>query len=101
MQLSATRRRPRAFTAGMATILMVEDDPTFAEALDRGLRAARFDVVAGRDTFPARRLPGSGRPVDMLPTHITSPAGQPHGIAPSPMARRQRASLAVFLFSGY
>ncbi len=101
MQLSATRRRPRAFTAGMATILMVEDDPTFAEALDRGLRAARFDVVAVRDSFAALRLLESDRPVDMLLTDIKMPDGQPHGIALSLMARRQRPSLPVIFMSGY
>ena len=85
----------------MATILMVEDDPTFAEALDRGLRAARFDVVAVRDSFAALRLLESDRPVDMLLTDIKMPDGQPHGIALSLMARRQRPSLPVIFMSGY
>jgi CheY-like chemotaxis protein len=85
----------------MATILMVEDDPAFADALDRGLRAARFDVVAVNDSLAALRLLESDRPVDMLLTDIKMPEGQPHGIALSLMARRQRPSLPVIFMSGY
>jgi DNA-binding response OmpR family regulator len=85
----------------MATILMVEDDPGFAEALDRGLRAARFDVVAASDSLAALRLLDSDQRVDMLLTDIKMPEGQPHGIALSLMARRQRPSLPVIFMSGY
>jgi CheY-like chemotaxis protein len=85
----------------MATILMVEDDPTFAEALDRGLRAARFDVVRAPDSLAALRLLESDRPVDMLLTDIKMPEGQPHGIALSLMARRYRPALPVIFMSGY
>ncbi len=85
----------------MATILMVEDDPAFADALDRGLRAARFDVVAVNDSLEALRLLETDRPVDMLLTDIKMPEGQPHGIALSVMARRQRPALPVIFMSGY
>jgi CheY-like chemotaxis protein len=85
----------------MATILMVEDDPAFADALDRGLRAARFDVVAVTDSLEALRWLETDRPVDMLLTDIKMPVGQPHGIALSLMARRHRPSLPVIFMSGY
>lgn len=85
----------------MATILLVEDDPAFAEALDRGLRAACFDVVTAADSLAALRLLESDAPLDVLLTDIKMPAGQPHGIALSLMARRQRPRLPVIFMSGY
>lgn len=85
----------------MATILMVEDDPAFAEALDRGLRAARFEVVVAANSLAALRLLETDQRVDMLLTDIKMPDGHPHGIALSLMARRQRPALPVIFMSGY
>jgi len=83
------------------TILVVEDDQTFAFALDRCLREADFEVLRAADSLEALRHLESDHRLDLLLADIRMPAGQPHGIALSMMARVRRPRLPVIFMSGY
>ena len=86
---------------GMRTILLVEDDPTFAYALDRRLREASFEVIHAANSLEALQHLESGHPLDLLLADIQMPEGQPHGVALSMMARLRWPRLPVIFMSGY
>jgi CheY-like chemotaxis protein len=83
------------------TILVVEDDQTFAYALDRRLREADFEVIRAAGSLEALGHLESGHRLDLLLADIHMPVGQPHGIALSMMARVRRPRLPVIFMSGY
>jgi len=83
------------------TILVVEDDQMFAYALDRCLREADFEVIRAAGSLEALGHLESGHRLDLLLADLHMPAGQPHGIALSMMARIRRPRLPVIFMSGY
>jgi CheY-like chemotaxis protein len=85
----------------MARILLVEDDPAFAYALARSLRAEGHEVVACGESIKALEELESQRPVDILVTDLRLPEGVPHGFSLGRMAKLRRPHLPIIFMTGY
>src|SRR5690606_20391746 len=84
------RPRSRPYTAaGMPKILVVEDEPSLVDALEFGLVAEGFDVVATGDGEESLRLVDRERP-DLILLDLMLP-----GLPGTEVCKRVRASSAV------
>jgi CheY-like chemotaxis protein len=87
-------------TKKKAHILVVEDDPTFGEALCQVLRDDGYSATLATNFPPALEILDSQQPVDLLLVDIVMPDGV-NGIALSRMARLRRRGLKVIYLTGY
>lgn len=84
----------------MQSVMVVEDDPAFAAAVEGYLTRAGFDVEIATDTFAALNKV-EARDFDMLIVDIAMPSGMPSGLSFARMVRyRQPRSRFIFI-SGY
>jgi CheY-like chemotaxis protein len=83
-----------------AHILVVDDDPTFGEAVCQVLRGNGYGVTLATNFSPVLEILDSGQPVDLLLIDIVMPDSV-NGIALSRMARLRRRGLKVIYLTGY
>lgn len=86
--------------ATSASILVVEDDRTFGEALCQVLGNEGYDALLATDFQTALRMLDADRPIDLLLADIVMPNGV-NGLALSRMARLRRPHLKVVYMTGY
>ena len=82
-----------------ATIVIVHDDPEFAEPALAGLRAAGYDVVAFLDSMSGIDALEHPKRIELLITRVRFPAGTPNGAALARMARLKRPGIKVLFVS--
>lgn len=85
---------------GRRHILLVDDDPTFSQAMGQVLRRAGFDVTLAADFRLALEVLEAEGQVDLLISDIVMPSSV-NGIALSRMARLRRRELKVLYLTGY
>jgi CheY-like chemotaxis protein len=83
------------------TILLLEDDPEFADVASAALTAAGFGVLAVPHAEDALRILDSPQPLDLLLTDIRLPPGMPHGFALARLARNRRLHLKILYVTAY
>jgi CheY-like chemotaxis protein len=86
--------------ASFAVILLVEDDPEFAEALGRVLRAAGHEVILASDHRLALETLESKQTIDVLLTDLVMP-GRVNGMALARMARLRRPRIGIVYMTAY
>jgi DNA-binding NtrC family response regulator len=64
-----------------ATVVIVHDDPEFAEPVLATLRAASYDVVAFSDSMSGIDALEHPKRIELLITRVRFPAGTPNGAA--------------------
>ena len=82
-----------------ATIVIVHDDPEFAEPALATLRAAGYDVVAFPDSMAGIDALEHPKRIELLITRVRFPAGTPNGAALARMARLKRPGIKVLFTS--
>jgi CheY-like chemotaxis protein len=85
----------------MGTILLVEDDETFAYTITRQFEIAGYQVIPVNSTMSALTVLDSGRHIDLLVTDVAMPEGQPNGVALGRMAKIKLIGIEVILIAGY
>jgi len=85
----------------MARILVVDDDPGFAYAVARHLRADGHEVVVCAGPIEALVELESTRTIDMLVSDVRLPEGTPHGFSLGRMAKLRRPDLPVLFMTGH
>ena len=83
----------------MRTILLVEDDETFAYTASKAIGEAGYNVISASEFSEALRVLENQR-VDLLLVDIVMP-GQPHGFALARMARRRVPSLPIVYMTAH
>lgn len=86
--------------AGKARILVVEDDPTFGEALCQVLRGEGYVTQLACEFRSALEILEAEQPLDLMLVDIVMPDSV-NGIALSRMARLRRRNLKVIYVTGY
>jgi CheY-like chemotaxis protein len=87
--------------AGMATILLIDDDELFAYATARLIKEAGHRVVTLTDSLKALNILETVRDIELLVVDVVMPVGQPNGFAMAKMARMCNPALKVVYMSGY
>jgi DNA-binding NtrC family response regulator len=82
-----------------ARVVVVLDQPGFADKTAGGLEAAGIDAVAFADPMTALNALDGGHRIELLVTCPDFPQGKPNGVALARMARLKRPDIAV-LFVG-
>jgi CheY-like chemotaxis protein len=85
---------------GKHHILVVDDDPTFGEALCQVLSREGYGAVLATSFQAALGILEAEQPVDLLLVDIVMPDGI-NGLALSRMARLRRRDLKVVYMTGY
>jgi PAS domain S-box-containing protein len=86
--------------SGIATVLVVEDDPEVLDAAVDMLRSVGYSVLTAPDALGAIDVLRRGQPVDVLFTDIVMPRGV-NGVELARAATKIRPGLKVVLASGY
>lgn len=84
----------------MHSVLVVEDDPTFAGAIAAYLTLAGFDVDVATDTFAALNMV-EARNYDMLILDLVMPSGKPSGLSLARMVGYRRPRSRIIFITGY
>ena len=84
----------------MQSVMIVEDDPTFAEALESYLTHAGFEVEVATDTMDALNKVEARR-FDMLVLDLAMPSGKPSGLSLARMVRYRKPDSRMIFVSGY
>ena len=82
-----------------ARIVLVHDDPEFAEPVLVKLRAAGYDVVAFSNSMAAIDVLEHPKLIELLITRVRFPTGTPNGAALARMARLKRPGIKVLFTS--
>ena len=82
-----------------ACIVLVHDDPGFANSALAALRAAGYDVVAFQDSMSAIDALERPQRIELLITRVRFPSGMPNGVALACMARLKRPGIKVLFTS--
>jgi CheY-like chemotaxis protein len=85
---------------GKRHILVVDDDPTFGEALCQVLNREGYGAVLATSFHAALGILEAEQPVDLLLVDVVMPDGV-NGLALSRMARLRRRDLKVVYMTGY
>jgi CheY-like chemotaxis protein len=86
--------------SGIATVLVVEDDPEVLDAAVDMLRSVGYSVLTAPDALGALDVLRRGQQVDVLFTDIVMPRGV-NGVELARAAMKLRPGLKVVLASGY
>jgi CheY-like chemotaxis protein len=86
--------------SGIATVLVVEDDPEVLDAAVDMLRSVGYNVLTAPDALGALDVLRRGQPVNVLFTDIVMPRGV-NGVELARAATKLRPGLKVVLASGY
>ena len=81
------------------TVVLVHNDPEFAESTGKALQAAGYETVSYADTMSAINALDELQQINMIITRLQFPPGQPTGVALGRMARVKRPGVNV-LFVG-
>lgn len=81
------------------SILVVEDDETCRDVVDKFLRHAGFDVMCASNVYEAIDLVETGAKIDLAIVDVVMPPGTPHGASFAQMARLNRPELKVIFMS--
>ena len=84
----------------MQSVMVVEDDPTFARTVEAHLMRAGFEVEVARDTIVALNML-EARSFDMFVVDLAMPSGKPSGLSFARMVRYQRPSSHIIFITGY
>jgi CheY-like chemotaxis protein len=82
------------------SVLIVEDDPTFARTVETHLMRAGFDVEVASDTMDALNKVEARR-YDMFIVDLAMPSGKPSGLSFARMVRYQRPTSNMVFITGY
>jgi DNA-binding response OmpR family regulator len=82
-----------------ARIVLVHDEPEFAEATLAALRGAGFDAIAIMDSMSGIDALEHPKHVELLITRVRFPSGTPNGAALARMARLKRPGIKVLFAS--
>ncbi len=85
----------------MARILLVEDDPVFAGAVERYLCGGGHEVHVCHEPLAALKMLESARAIDLLLSDVRMPADMPHGFSLGRMAALRRPNLPMVFMTGY
>ncbi len=91
---------PRPPAISKCRILVVEDDPTFGQALCQVLAHAGYEAVFAADFRSALEVLEAEQPLHLLLADIVMPDGV-NGLALARMARLRRRDLKVIYMTGY
>lgn len=83
------------------TVLLLEDDPDFADAAAAAMDAIGLRVLTALDPWAALRHLDSAQPIDLFLADIRMPPGTPHGFAMGRIAKYRRPSLRLLFVTGY
>jgi CheY-like chemotaxis protein len=83
------------------TVLVLDDDPEFADMVADVLSDAGFDAVKAADAWAALKLLDGGKAFDLLLADVVLPKGMPHGFAVARMAAYKRPGLKVIYVTAY
>lgn len=78
-----------------ARIVIVHDEPDFADSLTAALKSAGHDVAMFTDPTAGLDALDDARRVELLITRVTFPPGKPNGVSLARMARYKRPSIRV------
>lgn len=84
----------------MQSVLVVEDDPAFAAAIEAELKHASFDVEIAADTFIALNTVERRR-FDMFLVDLGMPSRTPSGLSFARMMRYRYPRARVIFVTGY
>jgi DNA-binding response OmpR family regulator len=84
----------------MQSVLVVEDDPTFAQTVEAYLTRAGFDVDIAKDTMVALNM-AQTRSFDIFVVDLAMPSGRPSGLSFALMVRYRRPSAHIIFITGY
>jgi DNA-binding NtrC family response regulator len=82
------------------SVMVVEDDPAFARAVEAYLTRAGFEVEVARDTFAALDRVET-RNFDMLVVDLARPSGKPSGLSFARMVRYRQPRSHIVFITGY
>ena len=82
-----------------ACIVLVHDDPGFANPALAALRAAGYDAVGFQDSMSAIDALEHPKRIELLITRVRYPSGTPNGVALACMARLKRPGIKVLFTS--
>jgi DNA-binding NtrC family response regulator len=82
-----------------ACIVLVHDDPGFANPALAALRAAGYDAVGFQDSMSAIDALEHPKRIELLITRVRYPSGTPNGVALACMARLKRPGIKVLFAS--
>jgi len=85
----------------MKTLLVVEDDDAFRDAVTRHLTEIGYVIIPVRTTMEALDVIDSKCEFDALLIDIYMPRGNAHGIAVARMARQRRSKLPILFMTAY
>lgn len=85
----------------MSTVLLIDDDETFAYATSRLIKGAGHRVITFIDSRKALRILETVQDVDVLVADVVMPDGHPNGFAVAQIARARNPDLKVVYMSGY
>jgi DNA-binding NtrC family response regulator len=83
-----------------ARIVLVHDEPEFAEPVLVTLREAGYDIVAFSDSMSGIDALEHPKHIELLITRVRFPSGTPNGAALARMARLKRPDIKV-LFAAF
>ena len=95
--VGTTRRKVHAMPA---QIVIVHDEPEFAEATLAALRGAGYDAIAIMDSMSGIDALEHAKHIELLITRVRFPSGTPNGAALARMARLKRPGIKV-LFAAF
>ena len=93
------RHEGERVTAMPACIVLVHDDPGFANPALAALRAAGYDAVGFQDLMSAIDALEHPKRIELLITRVRFPPGTPNGVALACMARLKRPGIKVLFTS--
>ena len=83
-----------------AQIVIVHDEPKFADATLAALRGAGYDAIAIMDSMSGIDALEHPKHIELLITRVRFPSGTPNGAALARMARLKRPDIKV-LFAAF
>ena len=78
-----------------ARIVIVHDEPDFADPLTAALRLAGHDVATFMDSQVGWDALDAAERIELLITRVDFPPGKPHGVSLARMARYKRLGIRV------
>ena len=87
-------------TTPEATILIVEDDPAFAYAVQRHLEGHKYRVISVENSMDALNQ-FDRENIDLVITDIRLLKGEPHGLSLARTIRNARPRIPVILVTAY
>jgi DNA-binding NtrC family response regulator len=78
-----------------ARIVIVHDDPEFAEEVASALKRVGYDAVAFTDSMKALEALDDPKKIELLITRVRFQPGKPNGVSLARMARQKRPRIKI------